>query len=926
MLGRRRPLPPTIFEVQVFKREGFVRKVCPSCGRAFWTLKEGQERCGDQPCVEYAFIGASPVPRPYEMGELREAFLSFFEKHGHRRIRRYPVAARWRNDVYLVGASIYDFQPWVTEGLSAPPGNPLVISQPCIRFTDLENVGKTGRHLTGFEMMAHHAFNFPGRLIYWTDETVEYGYRFFTEALSIPAEELSFVEDWWEGGGNAGEDLEVATKGLEVATLVFMHYKTVNGDREPLAQSIVDTGYGLERLLWLTKGSTNIYEAVSGLLVERLRVASGVPKLDEYIAGEISKAAGLMEFKGAASLQQLRARVAERVGLNPAELRGLIAPYEAIYAVVDHANSLAWMLKDSIVPSNTAAGYLARLLIRRSLRLLAQLQSTMDFKEVLAYQLDRLARDFPEFKEGRDIILDMLSVEEERYAETQRRGLSLVARRAQELLKEGSKTLPAADLVTFYESHGIPPETVSEEAEKLGLKVELPDDFYVKLAQGHERPKPPAAEETAADKLRAQLVGLPETEAVYYADAYTQRFEARVETVVDGRYVVLNRTAFYPEGGGQLADTGILRFNGRETRVVDARKVGQVIVHTVEGEAPSVGSQVVGEVDWARRRQLMQHHTGTHILGGAARRILGEHIWQTGAEKGVDKARLDITHYKRIPQEELCRIEKLANQVVFEARPVRVEVMPREKAEEKYGFRLYQGGFFPGREVRVVETQGWDVEACGGTHLKNTAEVGFIKILRAERIQDGVERIEFAAGEAALKHVQESERLLREASKALNVPVERLPQAAASLLADLRKARKEAEELLAGLKRGTGVLEPKHREEIEGLQVEVYASPTEADRLVAFANAQVNEQPNLVVVAFSLTEPVKLVVMAGNKAVERGIHAGRLVSRAAAAAQGAGGGTARLGQGGALAREKMQEAEELMLSLIKDTLTARRVK
>jgi len=875
--------------------------------------------------VEYGFIGASPVPRPYAMGELREAYLSFFEQRGHRRIRRYPVVARWRDDVYLVGASIYDFQPWVTEGLSAPPGNPLTISQPCIRFTDLENVGKTGRHLTGFEMMAHHAFNFPGRVVYWTDETVEYSYRFFTEGLGIAPAELSFVEDWWEGGGNAGEDLEVVAKGLELATLVFMHYRTVNGERQPLAQSIVDTGYGLERLLWLTKGSTSIYEAVSAELIERLRAASGVPRLDEQIAAEISKTAGLMEFKGAEGLEQLRSRVAARVGLDPAELARLIAPYEALYAVVDHANSLAWMLKDSIVPSNTGTGYLARLLIRRSLRLLAQLGSKMGFEEIVAYQLNRLAGDFPEFKEGQAVILDMLSVEEQRYAETQRRGLSLVARRAQELLKEGLKTLPAQDLVTFYESHGVPPEAVSEEAEKLGLRVELPEDFYVKLAQRHERPRPSPAEETPADKLRDQLTGLAETEPLYYADAYMQRFEARVQAVFEGRYVVLDRTAFYPEGGGQLGDIGVLRFNGQEARVVDVRKVGQVIIHTVEGDLPSPGSPVVGEVDWARRRQLMQHHTGTHILGGAARRILGDHVWQTGAEKGLDKARLDITHYKRITREELWRIETLANEVVNEVRPVHIEVMPREQAEEKYGFRLYQGGFFPGREVRVVETPGWDVEACGGTHLKNTSEVGSIRILRDERIQDGVERIEFAAGMAAVIRGQEHERLLLDTSEALNVPVERLPQAATDLVSELKKARKETEKALeitgAYFDRGEGqILLPKRSELIEGLQTEVYTSPIEAEHLVRIANAQVNQRPNLVFIAFSLTEPVKLVVMAGKDAVERGVHAGRLVSRAAAAAQGAGGGTPRLGQGGALTRGKLPEAEELLLSLIKETV------
>ncbi|MEM3019232.1 MAG: alanine--tRNA ligase-related protein, partial [Candidatus Bathyarchaeia archaeon] len=162
----------SIYDIALFNRRGFVRKICRSCGKAFWTLNHEKDLCGDQPCVEYEFIGKPPVRKEFTLGSLRESFLSFFEREGHKRIRRYPVVARWREDVYLVGASIYDFQPWVTEGLVPPPANPLTISQPCIRLTDLENVGRTGRHLTSFEMMAHHAFNFPERQVYWINETV----------------------------------------------------------------------------------------------------------------------------------------------------------------------------------------------------------------------------------------------------------------------------------------------------------------------------------------------------------------------------------------------------------------------------------------------------------------------------------------------------------------------------------------------------------------------------------------------------------------------------------------------------------------------------------------------------------------------------------------------------------------------------------
>ncbi|MHC1564555.1 MAG: M20 family metallopeptidase, partial [Candidatus Hecatellaceae archaeon] len=176
---------PTIYEVELFREKGFARRKCKACGRSFWTLNPEAEYCGDQPCVAYSFIGKPPASKPLSLQEAREKFLSFLERHGHRRIAKYPVVARWRDDVYLVGASIYDFQPWVTEGIIPPPANPLAISQPCVRFTDIDLVGKSGRHLTGFEMMAHHAFNSPKQHVYWNHETVEYCFKFFTEELGV---------------------------------------------------------------------------------------------------------------------------------------------------------------------------------------------------------------------------------------------------------------------------------------------------------------------------------------------------------------------------------------------------------------------------------------------------------------------------------------------------------------------------------------------------------------------------------------------------------------------------------------------------------------------------------------------------------------------------------------------------------------------
>lgn len=244
-----------IYHVDLFKRKGFERKRCTGCGRTFWTLDSNRSTCGDTPCDEYTFIGNPPTKRKYTLAETEKTFLKFFERHGHKAIKRYPVVARWRDDIFLTIASIADFQPWVTGGLVPPPANPLVVSQPSIRLKDIDNVGRSGRHLTLFFMGGHHAFNSRQRKVYWTDKTVELCHQFLTNELGIRSDEISYVQDIWEGGGNAGEDFEVIIRGLEVATLVFMHYVGEGGKYSPLPLQIVDTGYGMERLAWLSRGT-----------------------------------------------------------------------------------------------------------------------------------------------------------------------------------------------------------------------------------------------------------------------------------------------------------------------------------------------------------------------------------------------------------------------------------------------------------------------------------------------------------------------------------------------------------------------------------------------------------------------------------------------------------------------------------------------
>lgn len=877
------------FKLKFFEEQGFVRKQCPKCGSWFWTLNRKQVYCNDAPCIEYTFYNLDYKAPYLTVRGSRETFIRFFQKHGHTPIEPKPVVARWREDLYLTIASIVDFQPFVTDGTVPPPANPLVVSQPCIRLEDIDNVGKTaGRHLTSFEMGGHHAFNYPDKYIYWKDETVRYAFKFFTKELGVDPEDLTFKESWWEGGGNAGPCFEVTVGGLELATLVFMQYKVRGNKYIPMPMKIVDTGYGIERIAWFTQKAPTGFHAVYRDLVKKFFNSIGVeePSKDEmYVIGRL---ASLMKPEIPETVEKYYKKVSEALGLEYSEAREILVKVEKVFAILDHTRTLCLMLADGIVPSNTGEGYLARLVIRRALRALTKLGASIPLSELVNYQIEFWKNDFPRIGRRADYILEVVDMEEEKFKRTLEKGLSYVRR----LIRRKGRKLALEDLIELYDSHGIPPDMVDEVAKENGISITVPENFYSIVAKRHAQAKV-VEEKPLPEDIIVEISKLKPTELLFHKDPYMKEFAGTVVFSKPG-LLVLDKTAFYAEGGGQLSDIGKIMWKEGVANVVHVVKVGDVIVHKLkENVTIPIGTVVKGLIDWNRRSILMKHHTSTHIILGAARRVLGEHVWQAGAEKRPDKARLDITHHKPLTKEEIRKIEELANNVVFEGRNVIAKFMDRNEAESKYGLRLYQGGVPPGRTIRIVEIEDWDVEACFGTHVSNTKEIGLIKIINVDRIQDGVIRLEYASGEKALKYVWDLEDTLEDVASKINASIKDVKLKVEKLIREYNELKKELSMFKREWVRSeiAKLVSKKAKTTWGFLIVGKYRNRKDEDILEIARKIQGKHPDSIVIVYNMVDDKVKVLILVGKHVQDKGISAVNVLSKVLGkVVEGKGGG------------------------------------
>ena len=882
--------PERYYKVKLFDDERFERKSCATCKRFYWTIDENRVNCPDHSDDTYSFIGNPPTAKRFDYTQAWKEVESFFVKNGHTSVNRYPVVCRWRDDLYFTIASIVDFQRVMgSKVVFEFPANPLVVPQTCLRFKDLENVGVTGRHFSSFCMIGQHSI--PNSNGYWKDECVDLDYRLLTEQFGIDKKEVVFVEDVWEGGGSFGSSLEFFVNGLELGNAVFTEFQGDLSNYKTLDQQIIDMGAGLERFAWLTMGTPTAYDCCFGPITNNLLQQAGIDTNDELLVTYFTKIAKHLEQFS--DLSEVRKHAIKSAGLSDEQINKIITPLEGVYLIVDHVRTLIFAISDGALPSNVGGGYNLRMMLRRIISTMNRLSLKFDMGEMVDMQIDYLKNTYPELEKTREDIKTIIGIESDRYENSKLRMEKIVSNLNQKPTVD--------DLIRLYESDGVTPDYLKE------MKVisDIPSTFYSKLSELHQSKK-------QKEQDQVSLEGLPDTELLYYGDD-PKEFDANVLKSFD-KYVVLDKTSFYARGGGQEPDHGTIE----NFEVVDVSKHGNIIVHELKNGIPKEGSAVSCVVNSKRRDSITKNHTSTHILNSSSRSVLGSWVWQHSAFKEEDHARLDITHHSALTDDEITKIEDLANSVVRKNIPVTIENFDRGTAEQKYGFKIYQGGIVPVKSIRIVSIEDFDIEACGGTHVKQTDEIELIKITRTKRIQDGVVRIEFVSGDTALDYVKRHDADLIKKSSELKDKTE-LKEKRQEQKQELREKFPLLVENIIQSKIGSTIVDEIVVDITEPGKPNFCC--TDSDQYDEFFHIGLGEKliekdPWMVYCGiFEDGDKIRAIIYSGDQAANDK-KAGDIAKIVSEILGGAGGGNQRFAQGGGKDKSKKNDAIEKVKSMV----------
>ncbi len=732
--------PEKYYATEYLKEKGYMRKKCNSCGLYFWTTNNKREVCGDANCQGGLNLKDFNVDKMTYI-DVWKNFSKKFDKLGYKSIPRYPVVSRWNPTTDFTMASIAAFQPYVVSGEVKPPAKELTIPQFSLRFNDIDNVGRTGSHMTGFVMIGQHAF-VPEKE--WDQE------RYFSDinkwlnnGIGLNKDEIVFHEDVWAGGGNFGPCMEYFAGGVELGNQVYMQFEQTNTGYNKLNQMVLDMGMGQERNAWFTQPNKNSYETTFPTVVDHVFTKTGINRNTD-IMKKFKPYASYLNDDETDNLDKEWEKISNKIDIDKDKLKTTVSKNSALYAISDHTRSLLVAINDGALPSNVGGGYNLRIILRRTLDFINEYDYNIDIHKLFELHAESLKPQYPELSENLESVQEIIKEEVSKYKKTRKKTKKKV-----EKITKKKNEFNFKDLKKLYQSNGITPEDIKKYSKDVKLQEE---GFYSKLSNKDSSKSSKKSHKHSYLKNFDGFEKIPKTKKLYFNDYTKTEFSAKIinSFIHDKKtYIVLDKSYFYPTSGGQQSDKGYIIYNNDKIKINSVIKFNEIVFHVSDSVHKLDNNKIKGVINEKRRNQLTKHHTGAHIINYASHKYLGKHVWQAGAHKTVKKGRLDITHYKSLSLLDELEIERIANDLIKKDVKIDTFFEDKDKAEKNYGMRVYQGGAIPGSKLRIVKISDYDIEACGGTHLNRTSEADSIRIINSTRIQDGVVRIEYVAGKRA---------------------------------------------------------------------------------------------------------------------------------------------------------------------------------
>ena len=861
------------------------------------------------------------------LNEIRSKFLNFFESKGHYAAKSASLVPHNDKSLLLINSGMAPLKNYFA-GVEVPPSKRMTTCQKCIRTGDIENVGKTARHGTFFEMLGNFSFG-----DYFKRESIRWGWEFVTEHLNIPedrlwvtvyeedddafniwSKEMNFPterivrlgkdDNFWEiGTGPCGPCSEIyfdrgesfgcdnpnckpgcdCDRYLEFWNHVFTQFdRDEEGNYGQLEHKNIDTGMGLERMACIMQDVDNIFE------VDTIR----------HIISSIEKVANVEYGKNAKTDVSIR-------------------------IITDHIRAVSFLVADGVLPSNEGRGYVLRRLLRRAARHGKLLGIKENFLYKLVDEVIKVSGEaYPELVEKESYIKKVIRIEEEKFNETIDQGSEILASYIEDLKKNNLKTLSGENAFKLYDTYGFPIDLTKEILEEVGLDLDE-EAFNDEMNKQRERARSARGNMEGESWKEDPLSKLDESAASLFEGYNDLSLVGKVNAIVindeivesakegDKIAIVLNQTTFYPEGGGQAGDCGILSNDSVTIEITDTRKgANNTIKHIgfVKSGEVKVNDELITLVNKDVRMASARNHTATHLLHKVLKEVLGEHVNQAGSLVNAERLRFDVTHFEAISKDELRLIEEKVNDAILASLEINCENMGINEAKEKGATALFGEKY--GMEVRVVSMGDFSIELCGGTHLKNTSQVGMFKILSEGGVAAGVRRIEAITGKAVYEYLKERDTVIADVCTTLKAKEDNLTQRATQLVEENKSLTKDLHEIKAkmSLQSADSILDSKI--EINGVNL-VTAKFEDMDMNTLRETADTLRDKlgsGVVVMANIADNKVNFIVTATKDVLEKGIHSGNIVREVAQIAGGKGGGRPNMAQAGANDVTKVEEA------------------